>query len=132
VFEILFHFGHKLVSFNFCLDSIWILGSSIVHWAHIYARNLNQDHLGQESSTIFWYGIRGMVWEQLYPIIEFLLARNTPPDILIIHCGGNDIGRTNNTLRGLQIFFNPLWLILQICYPKLVSFGLIFCREIIG
>ena len=46
-----------------------------------------------------------MVWEQLYPTIEFLLARNTPPDIIIIHCGGNNIGRTNNTLKGLQKFF---------------------------
>ncbi|XP_062597917.1 uncharacterized protein LOC134259341 [Saccostrea cucullata] len=84
------------------IDSIWIIGSSIIHWAHIYAKNSNQENLGQESSNILWHGIRGMVWEQLYPTIEFLLARNKKPKIIIIHCGGNNIGQAHNTLRGLQ------------------------------
>ncbi|XP_078328757.1 uncharacterized protein LOC144623807 [Crassostrea virginica] len=86
-------------------DSIWIIGSSIIHWAHVYAKNLNQDHLGRESSTILWHGIRGMVWEQLYPTIQFLLAHNATPNIIIIHCGGNNIGQSHNTLRGLQKFY---------------------------
>ncbi|XP_062620031.1 uncharacterized protein LOC134281609 [Saccostrea cucullata] len=87
------------------LDSIWIIGSSIIHWAHIYAKNSNQENLGQESSNILWHGIRGMVWEQLYPTIEFLLARNKKPKIIIIHCGGNNIGQAHNTLRGLQKYY---------------------------
>ncbi|XP_062607804.1 uncharacterized protein LOC134269616 [Saccostrea cucullata] len=86
-------------------DSIWIIGSSIIHWAHIYAKNSNQENLGQESSNILWHGIRGMVWEQLYPTIEFLLARNKKPKIIIIHCGGNNIGQAHNTLRGLQKYY---------------------------
>ena len=46
-----------------------------------------------------------MVWEQLYPTIQFLLAHNATPNIIIIHCGGNNIGQSHNTLRGLQKFY---------------------------
>lgn len=33
-----------------------------------------------------------MTWSQLVPRISYLLNFESPPDILVIHCGGNDIG----------------------------------------
>ncbi|XP_062608578.1 uncharacterized protein LOC134270354 isoform X1 [Saccostrea cucullata] len=82
---------------------IWIIGSSIVHWAHSYAVKSNQSDLGLGQTKILWHGIRGMVWEQLNPTLDFLLVSNRTPDIIIIHCGGNNIGQQHNTLRGIQM-----------------------------
>lgn len=82
-FQISIQFGLliQLTNDSFCLDSIWI-GSSIIHLAHVYAMNLsrNQDQLDQQTS-ILQHGIRGMVWEQLYPKIQFLFINNEPTSI---------------------------------------------------
>lgn len=109
-----------------CWDSIWIIGSSIIHWAHIYAKSLNQDHFGQESSNILWHGIRVMFWEQLYPTIVFLLDSNKAPKIIIIHCGSNNIGQVfkNFSMQLCQILLNYSL--------KLVLYGYIFSLVIIG
>lgn len=79
-------------SFNSSV-AIWIIGSSIVHWAHDYAVKSRQSDLGLRSGNILWHGIRGMVWEQLRPTLEFSLNGNRDPYIIIIHCGGNNTTR---------------------------------------
>ncbi|XP_062608579.1 uncharacterized protein LOC134270354 isoform X2 [Saccostrea cucullata] len=43
---------------------IWIIGSSIVHWAHSYAVKSNQSDLGLGQTKILWHGIRGMRHDQ--------------------------------------------------------------------
>lgn len=45
-----------------------------------------------------------MVWEYLYTTVSSMLIANKPPTILIIHCGGNNIGDPQNTLKGIQKF----------------------------
>lgn len=50
-----------------------------------------------------WFGIS-------YILKLILLARNEVPGIILIHCGGNDIGQAHNTLSGLQnILSIKLW-----------------------
>lgn len=44
-----------------------------------------------------------MVWSRLYQTIKEMLKQgNRHPTLLVIHCGGNDIGNPRNTLKGLQ------------------------------
>lgn len=43
-----------------------------------------------------------MVWEYLYTTVSSMLIANKQPTILIIHCGGNNIGDPQNTLKGIQ------------------------------
>ncbi|XP_052693347.1 uncharacterized protein LOC128171593 isoform X1 [Crassostrea angulata] len=85
-------------------DSVWIIGSSIIHWAQKYAETTNQLNLGLNHFTINWNGRRGMVWEYLYTSVSSMLIANKQPTILIIHCGGNNIGDPQNTLKGIQKF----------------------------
>lgn len=44
-----------------------------------------------------------MFWEQLRPTLDDLLNGNRCPDIIIIHCCGNNIGLQYNTQRGIQM-----------------------------
>ncbi|XP_052684344.1 uncharacterized protein LOC128164503 isoform X2 [Crassostrea angulata] len=85
-------------------DLVWIIGSSIIHWAQKYAETTNQLNLGLNHFTINWNGRRGMVWEYLYTTVSSMLIPNKQPTILIIHCGGNNIGDPQNTLKGIQKF----------------------------
>ena len=43
---------------------------------------------------VFWYGRRGMLWGDLLFELSRLYSLYSAPDILIIHVGGNDIGKT--------------------------------------
>lgn len=87
-------------SFNSSV-AIWIIGSSIAHWAHNYAVKSSQSNLGLRSANILWHGIRGMVWEHLRPTLDFFINwYYRDQDIIIIHCGGNNIGQQHNTLKG--------------------------------
>ncbi|XP_062611382.1 uncharacterized protein LOC134273207 [Saccostrea cucullata] len=107
---------------------ISIIGSSIVHWAHSYAVKSNQSDLGLGQTKILWHGIRGMVWEQLNPTLDFLLVSNRTPDIIIIHCGGNNIGQQHNTLRGIQMMIKANLAKVKERLPNCIIFGLISCN----
>uniref|UniRef100_A0A8W8LDH0 Uncharacterized protein n=1 Tax=Magallana gigas TaxID=29159 RepID=A0A8W8LDH0_MAGGI len=42
---------------NMNQDSVWIIGSSIIHWAQKYAETTNQLNLGLNHFTINWNGV---------------------------------------------------------------------------
>lgn len=74
------------------------MGHSFIHWAHkrssqrCYTSNLS---FPPDSVKIFWKGIRGMRWNQLFLILSNLAQSWPLPSILIIHLGGNDIGKVS-------------------------------------
>lgn len=77
--------------------SVWIVGSSIIRNAFSYARTTyDGPSLGLKSRncSVWWQGKGGMRWDQLVPKMEQLLALKyeKSPDILILHCGGNNLG----------------------------------------
>ncbi|XP_062607999.1 uncharacterized protein LOC134269810 [Saccostrea cucullata] len=102
------------------VDCIWIIGSSLIFWAQKYAQQRMLNNLGFESHRLIWHGIRGMVWSQLYPTIQKKLKDNNPPTILVIHCGGNDIGNPHNTLKGLQMYMKSTIVNISQLMPKTV------------
>ncbi|KAK6179793.1 hypothetical protein SNE40_005884 [Patella caerulea] len=55
--------------------------------------NLGLDRLNM---NIWWQGYSGLKFKDLEQKLAFLLTiESTPPDILVIHCGGNDLGTLN-------------------------------------
>ncbi|XP_040181424.1 uncharacterized protein LOC120915190 [Rana temporaria] len=77
-------------------QSIWILGHSFIFWAQKRAADRTySENLGLDPSIfkVNWYGRRGMVWDDLVFELGRLYAVFPPPDILVLHLGGNDIGK---------------------------------------
>jgi len=86
---------------------IWIVGSSIVKHAFTHARKSLEGvnlGLGRCNARVWWQGKGGMRWAQLVPRVQYLLNFESPPEVLVIHCGGNSLGYVPlHTLRR-QIF----------------------------
>ena len=68
----------------------WMLGDSIIHWAGHYAREQGRRNLGL-SSTLGWYGIRGMSWVSFRHNMQLEVLFSPPPKGIFIHLGGNDV-----------------------------------------
>lgn len=75
---------------------VWILGHSFIFWAHgraatrCYSSNLGFD---PDVCQVLWFGVRGL---RLFNFESVLMDRASvwpSPDVLIVHLGGNDIGR---------------------------------------
>ncbi|XP_041362244.1 uncharacterized protein LOC121378230 isoform X2 [Gigantopelta aegis] len=78
---------------------VWIIGSSIVHWAGIQAQTRpGGGNLGLQQAGICvkWYGNRGMRWSQLDQFILGKLQHQTPPNSMILQLGSNDMVTVKN------------------------------------
>ncbi|KAL4239302.1 hypothetical protein ACF0H5_000119 [Mactra antiquata] len=75
---------------------IWCIGSSIVKQAFIFARNneIGID-LGLKDRTVWWQGYSGLSLLSLQNKIQTLFKVGETPSCIILHCGGNDIGKTS-------------------------------------
>lgn len=51
-----------------------------------------------DSVNVLWESISGMKINDLNDTVNYLLTFNPPPEVLIIHCGGNDLGSDLTTL----------------------------------
>ena len=86
-----------IFNLSFILDQenlVWVIGSSIIKWAFFRARrSLFRADLSIKrfNGRIFWQGKGGMSWKDLFPKVKLPQKYEQTPNILIIHCGGNDI-----------------------------------------
>ena len=92
---------------------MWILGHSFVFWARKRAASRTySENLGLDPSafSIHWFGRRGMLWGDLIFELSRLYTLFSPPDILIVHLGGNDVGklRTLDLINMMKDDFNFL------------------------
>ncbi|XP_066439218.1 serine/arginine repetitive matrix protein 1-like isoform X2 [Eleutherodactylus coqui] len=73
---------------------IWIVGHSFVYWAERRAATRPPGRsLGLTDTVVNWYGVRGLQWPSLLKIITDI-SRWTPRRvILVVHAGGNDLGK---------------------------------------
>ncbi|XP_053142178.1 uncharacterized protein LOC128340709 [Hemicordylus capensis] len=67
----------------------------LVFWAF---KRASTSHWGSQlgmgrTASVYWLGMRGMLWNQLLPAIREHLARFPRPDVLVLHLGENDLGR---------------------------------------
>ncbi|CAG2205903.1 unnamed protein product [Mytilus edulis] len=75
-------------------STVWIMGSSIPHWAGITAasrsggKNLNLDRLGVQ---VKWITKSGMKWKDLDSSFESEIKKWPAPNYIFIHLGANDL-----------------------------------------
>lgn len=59
----------------------------------------------REEVQIRWLGIRGLQWPRLLPNFQSCASLDRPPDIVLLHAGGNDLGTrtTRELLRDIKL-----------------------------
>ena len=73
---------------------MWLVGSSIVKRAFPAAKKYpGGSSLGQEAE-VWWQGYSGLTLNRVQGKLKTLLKVEDPPDFLLLHVGGNDIGQT--------------------------------------
>ncbi|XP_047452877.1 uncharacterized protein LOC125015220 isoform X2 [Mugil cephalus] len=75
------------------VTKIWIIGSSYVRRAERPAYQIFGENLGL-NAQVKWFGKGGMRWREVLPRFYSQLSTQGPPDILVVHAGGNDLGLT--------------------------------------
>ena len=83
----------KMFLFSTAMVSIWIIGDSYVRRGEQRALETMGNNLGVDAVTyIHWFGWGGLRWRRLIPFLHQALQGRKAPDVLLIHCGGNDLG----------------------------------------
>lgn len=75
--------------------NVWIVGDSYIRRSEYHVRDTVGTNLGLHAD-IKWFGRGGLTWTSVLPILQQRIQSSTAPDILVIHCGGNDLGRTKS------------------------------------
>ncbi|XP_026793067.3 uncharacterized protein si:dkeyp-121d4.3 isoform X2 [Pangasianodon hypophthalmus] len=78
------------------VKNVWICGHSLVFWAEKRATSPEigmQLGMDPNSVRIWWKGVQGMTWQQLLPQLLQLKDNWPNPDVILMHLGGNDIGK---------------------------------------
>ncbi|KAL3042228.1 hypothetical protein OYC64_020217 [Pagothenia borchgrevinki] len=78
--------------------NVWIIGSSYVRREEERARHSMGSNLGL-NCHVWWFGKGGLRWRNLLPFFYQSLRGRTVPDVLLIHCGGNDLGNIKGVER---------------------------------
>ncbi|XP_073397123.1 uncharacterized protein [Dendrobates tinctorius] len=82
------------------LKTIWIVGDSFVHLAEDRAAGCSYGTrlgLPSDKCKVFWYGRRGLHWDQMQKLVEKAARRTPSPDILVIHAGGKNLTKTKSS-----------------------------------
>ncbi|XP_030626226.1 uncharacterized protein LOC115808967 [Chanos chanos] len=80
------------------VKNVWICGHSLVFWAE--KRDKSPEfgmQLGMDPKCVrvWWKGVQGMTWQQLLPQLLQLKGNWPNPDVILMHLGGNDIGKSS-------------------------------------
>ncbi|XP_035003151.2 uncharacterized protein LOC118101452 [Hippoglossus stenolepis] len=81
---------------------IWIIGSSYIH----RGEKASFDCFGQNfglNAKVEWFGKGGLRWSGVLPRFYSELSTQSPPDILVVHAGGNDLGLVPAKKLGVEI-----------------------------
>ncbi|XP_018424803.1 PREDICTED: NXPE family member 1-like [Nanorana parkeri] len=73
-----------------------ILGHSYVFWGARRAEvrpNGRQLGVPRSEAVVRWIGVPGMVWSVVVPEVTRFAELDRPPDVLVLHAGGNDLGQ---------------------------------------
>lgn len=89
---------------------MWILGHSYVYWG---ARRADVRKGGRllglsgDEGMVRWLGIPGMLWSRVVPEMHRYARLDRPPDVVLLHVGGNDLGLrcTHELIRDIKFYF---------------------------
>ena len=76
--------------------NVWIIGDSYVRRGAERAAETMADNLGHDNLLMQWFGWGGLRWTSLLPFFHQSLQGRAVPDVLLIHCSGNDLGSIKN------------------------------------
>ena len=102
---------------------MWIVGSSIVKYAFLEARqrpggvNLSLQRLGV---NIWWQGRSGLTLSKLRNHIRTMMKLEDPPNYIVVHIGGNDLGNTRLGYLHYQLEQFMSWLSIQLPETALI------------
>lgn len=74
---------------------VWILGHSYVFWGARQADvrpNGRQLGISRQEACVRWLGVPGMLWSRMVPEVHCFALLDRPPNVLVLHVGGNDLG----------------------------------------
>ena len=71
--------------------TVWIIGDSYVRRGAQRATETSSSNLGLDL-RVCWFGWGGLRWRGVLPFFSYSLRGRAVPDVLLIHCGGNDLG----------------------------------------
>lgn len=100
---------------------VWILGHSYVFWGAKRADvrpNGRQLRIPRQEALIRWIGVPGMQWNRVLGEVYRFSRLDRPPDVLLWHVGGNDMGA--RSMRDLIRDIKCDFLRLRAAYPKMV------------
>ncbi|XP_073419123.1 uncharacterized protein [Dendrobates tinctorius] len=85
--------GHK--------PTVWVLGHSFIYWAGKRAEiRPGGKNFKLPRIQVNWRGIRGLLWDQIFPELVKISKMAKRPLILVLHAGGNDLCKTT----GVELF----------------------------
>ncbi|XP_062987668.1 uncharacterized protein LOC134402235 isoform X1 [Elgaria multicarinata webbii] len=91
---------------------VLVCGHSFIFWAgRRAARTSMGSQLGlSRIASVQWLGKRGMKWEHLLNTLFQQRVRSPPPQVLLVHLGGNDLGLLKSKALILQVIadFNAI------------------------
>ncbi|XP_051801616.1 vascular endothelial growth factor C isoform X1 [Acanthochromis polyacanthus] len=70
---------------------VWIIGDSYVRRGAERAAETMGSNLGIDGVLIHWFSWGGLRWRGVRPFFDQSLRGRAVPDVLLIHCGGNDL-----------------------------------------
>ncbi|XP_041443973.1 uncharacterized protein LOC121402113 [Xenopus laevis] len=93
---------------------IWMVGHSFISRAQERSKvRPNGQQLGflEEQATVRWLGVGGLCWEEVVPMIIQEARRVGPPNIILVHAGGNDLARCpmKQLTKNIKRDFVRLW-----------------------
>uniref|UniRef100_A0A1B8XUR0 SGNH hydrolase-type esterase domain-containing protein n=1 Tax=Xenopus tropicalis TaxID=8364 RepID=A0A1B8XUR0_XENTR len=74
---------------------VWLMGHSFIHWAERRASVRHADRqLGFTVSQVklHWVSRRGLRWDEIVPRAVQKAKESGPPNVILLHAGGNDLG----------------------------------------
>ncbi|CAM4722294.1 unnamed protein product [Leuciscus chuanchicus] len=96
------HTKNKMTSLNnmreddWRSDTVWIIGDSYVRRGAQRAAETMGSNLSLPGVRMCWFGCGGLRWKGLLPFFSHSLRGRAAPDVLLIHCGGNDLGEVSS------------------------------------
>ncbi|OCT77494.1 hypothetical protein XELAEV_18028586mg [Xenopus laevis] len=94
--------------------AVWIVGDSIIQQAEQRAKvRDNGEQLGFKESRVIlqWNGVEGLCWDEVVPLIIQNAKHWGSPNMILIHCGGNDLGQCpmKHLIKNIRKDFLRLW-----------------------
>ncbi|XP_075054589.1 uncharacterized protein LOC142140697 [Mixophyes fleayi] len=112
------------VGFSVKKTRIWVVGHSFIFWAakHRIAESLSGF---THPVDIRWLGKRGMVWAALIPTLREEIEVHGTPDIVVIHLGGNDVGKGKSldliiNIREDLAQIHARWPSMKVCWSNII------------